>query len=220
MKRIALLLAVMCVAAILRHDLTAAEGQDLVNRAVQAVGGAEALARVKTLSVKGTSASGSPAIDGRGGEMRFACASDGSPSSPTSRAARPGRLGAQLPSTRRRATFTFSEIVTPDAGYVAGIDSNDARSRAYDSNPPAHSMSGPRLATSQRELRRGSSLLLLEMQKNPDRVSAGADVTVEAATYPAVNYRVGDQTFTVMFRRVTGFRPCPHPGLRQTSGAT
>jgi len=49
MKRIALLLAVMCVAASLRHDLTAAR-PGTSNRAVQAVGGAEALARVKTLS--------------------------------------------------------------------------------------------------------------------------------------------------------------------------
>src|SRR5206468_15637 len=39
---------------------------------------------------------------------------------------------------------------------------------------------------------------------NPDRVSAVADVTVGNLTYPAVAYRAGDQTFTVMFDRVTG----------------
>src|SRR5262249_59578927 len=51
---------------------------------------------------------------------------------------------------------------------------------------------------------RGSTLLLLEMLKNPDRVSPVPDVTVGSVTYPAVGYRAGDQTFTVMFDRVTG----------------
>jgi hypothetical protein len=100
--------------------------------------------------------------------------------------------------------FTFSEVVTPDAGYVAGIDSNGRTKQSLDSNPPAHSMSGLRLAISQRELRRGSTLLLLDMQKNPVRGAAAADVTVGSVTYPTVDYRVGDQTFTVMFDRVTG----------------
>jgi len=203
MKRTALLLAVMCVAASCATT-SPPRGQDLVNRAVQAVGGAEALARVKTLSVKGTVRQWEPeqSMDA-GGEMRFACASTFA--FVTDVASGATRIewvrNFQYPSPR---TFTFSEIVTPDAGYVAGIDSNGRTKQSLDSNPPAHSMSGPRLATSQRELRRGSSLLLLEMQKNPDRVSAGADVTVGSATYPAVNYRVGDQTFTVMFDRVTG----------------
>jgi hypothetical protein len=67
----------------------------------------------------------------------------------------------QYPSPR---TFTFSEIVTRDAGYVAGIDTNGRTKQSLDSNPPAHSMSGPRLATSQRELRRGSVLLLQEKE--------------------------------------------------------
>jgi hypothetical protein len=74
-------------------------------------------------------------------------------------------------------TFTFSEIVTPEAG--------------LDSNPPAHSMSGLRLAASQRELLRTSPLLVQEMWKNPDRVSATGGVTVGSVSYPAVDYRAG-----------------------------
>jgi glyoxylase-like metal-dependent hydrolase (beta-lactamase superfamily II) len=101
-------------------------------------------------------------------------------------------------------TFTFTEIVTPDAGYVAGIDSNGRTKQSRESNPPAHTMSGLRLAAAQRELQRGSPLLLLEMSKNPARVSAVADVTVGGSSYPAVAYRVGDQTLTVMFDRQTG----------------
>ena len=55
MKRIALLLAVTLVAASCTTTTSQQpQGQDLVNRAVQAVGGADALARVKTITVQGT----------------------------------------------------------------------------------------------------------------------------------------------------------------------
>jgi glyoxylase-like metal-dependent hydrolase (beta-lactamase superfamily II) len=101
-------------------------------------------------------------------------------------------------------TFTFTEIVTADAGYVAGIDSNGRNKQSQESNPPAHSMSGLRLATAQRELQRGSLLLLLDMQRSPDRVAAVGDVTVKGIAYPAVDFRTGSQTLTVMFDRVTG----------------
>src|SRR2546427_3497604 len=65
-------------------------------------------------------------------------------------------------------------------------------------------MSGLRLAPSQRELQRGSTLLLLEMLRNSERVAAVGDVTVGSLVYPAVDYRAGNQTLTVMFDRVTG----------------
>jgi glyoxylase-like metal-dependent hydrolase (beta-lactamase superfamily II) len=203
MKRAALLLAVLLIAASCATTSPPA-GVDLVNRAVQAVGGADALAAVKTLSVEGTVRQWEPEQSmAAGGETRFACASTFAfATDVASGATRVDWVrNFQYPSPR---TFTFSEIVTPDAGYVAGIDSNGRTKQSLDSTPPAHSMSGLRLAASQRELRRGSSLLLLEMQKNPDRVSAVPDVTVGAVTYPAVAYRAGDQTFTVMFDRVTG----------------
>ena len=205
MKRIALLLAVTLVAASCTTTTSQQpQGQDLVNRAVQAVGGADALARVKTITVQGTVRQWEPeqSMDA-GGEMRFACASTFTLASDVaSGATRVDWVrNFQYPAPR---TFTFSELVTSDAGYVAGIDSNGRTKQSLDSTPPAHTMSGPRLATSQRELRRGSTLLLLEMQKNPDRVSPTADVTVGTTTYPAVNYRAGDQTFTVMFDRTNG----------------
>src|SRR5262245_2315324 len=205
MKRIALLLAVMLVAASCTTTTSQQpQGQDLVSRAVQAVGGADALARVKTITVQGTVRQWEPeqSMDA-GGEMSFACAATFTlVSDVASGATRVDWVrNFQYPAPR---TFTFSEVVTADAGYVAGIDSNGRTKQSLESTPPAHSMSGPRLATSQRELRRGSTLLLLEMQKNPDRVSPTADVTVGGTTYPAVNYRAGEQTFTVMFDRVTG----------------
>src|SRR5262245_40606005 len=205
MKRIALLLAVMLVAASCTTTTSQQpQGQDLVSRAVQAVGGADALARVKTITVQGTVRQWEPeqSMDA-GGEMSFACAATFTlVSDVASGATRVDWVrNFQYPAPR---TFTFSEVVTADAGYVAGIDSNGRTKQSLESTPPAHSMSGLRLATSQRELRRGSSLLLLEMQKNPDRVAAAPDVTVGSVTYPAVAYRAGDQTFTVMFDRLTG----------------
>jgi glyoxylase-like metal-dependent hydrolase (beta-lactamase superfamily II) len=204
MKRIALLLAVILVAASCTTTTQSPQGQNLVERAVQAVGGADALARVKTITVQGTVRQWEPeqSMDA-GGEMRFACASTFTlVSDVASGATRVDWVrNFQYPAPR---TFTFSEVVTADAGYVAGIDSNGRTKQSLESTPPAHSMSGLRLATSQRELRRASTLLLLEMQKNRDRVSPTADVTVGSTTYPAVNYRAGDQTFTVMFDRVTG----------------
>src|SRR5258705_4147205 len=123
MKRAGLLLAVILLAASCA-TLSPPQGQDLVNRAVKAVGGADALAGVKTLSVEGTVRQWEPEQSmAAGGEMRFACASTFVFASDVASGAT--RIdwvrNFQYPAPR---TFTFSEIVTPDAGYVAGIDSN------------------------------------------------------------------------------------------------
>jgi hypothetical protein len=75
MKRAGLLLAVVLIAASCATT-SQPRGQDLVNRAVQAVGGAAALAKVKTLSMKGTVRQWEPEQSmAAGGEMRFPCAS-------------------------------------------------------------------------------------------------------------------------------------------------
>jgi hypothetical protein len=87
---------------------------------------------------------------------------------------------------------------------VTGIDSSGRTKQSIDAKPPAHTMSGLRLAAAHRELRRASPVLLLEMSKSPDRVSSVPDVTVGGVAYPAVDYRVGNQTMTVMFDRATG----------------
>ena len=101
-------------------------------------------------------------------------------------------------------TFTFSEIVTPDAGYVVGREANNLNKQAADLKSPAHSMSGLRLTATQREHHRASPLLLLDMSKNPSRLSSSPDVAVGGVSYPAVNYNVGAYTFTVLFDPKTG----------------
>ena len=171
--------------------------QSLVNRAVDAMGGAERLAGIKTIAFKGTAKYWEPEqSEVPGGEMRFANESNFS-----------GIIDAASRSTRidwvrnfaypAPRTFTFSEITTPEAGYVVGVDSNGRNAQNLKSSPPAHSMSGMRLASSQRELRRGGSAgLMLAMQRNPDRVQPAADI----GNQPAVSF----DGFIVAFDPATG----------------
>ncbi len=202
MKRIASLLAVSLV--VVSCATMQQGGQDLVGRSALALGGADALAGVQTLYLRGTVRQWEPEQSmTAGGEMRF------TGESAFEAITNVGTGATRIDWSRKFAypaprTFTFGEIVTPEAGYVAGIDSNGRTKQSLESTPPAHAMSGLRLATSQRELRRASPLLVLEMLKNPGRVRSVADVTVGGVGYPAVDYRAGDQTFTVMFDRATG----------------
>jgi glyoxylase-like metal-dependent hydrolase (beta-lactamase superfamily II) len=203
MKRAALLLAV----SLLLPSCATMQSQSAshVNRAVTATGGAEALAGVKTLFEKGTVKYWEPEQSMTpGGEMRFASEAsfEAFTDVATGTTAIDWSKKFAYPSPR---TFTFGEIVTPEVGYVSGIDSNGRTKQSMEAKPPAHTMSSLRLAAAQRELRRASPLLLLEMTKNPTRLSEVADVTVGGAAYPAVQYRAADnQTFIVMFDKGTG----------------
>src|SRR5438876_4475106 len=61
--------------------------------------------------------------------------------------------------------------------------------------------------------RRGSSLLLLEMLRNPERFSYASEIAVGGVAYPAVDYRAGDQTFTVMLDRKSTRLNSSHPSI-------
>ncbi len=195
---------VVALALIVVSCGTMQSGQDVVSRAVEAVGGAGALASVKTVAVKGTVRQWEPEQSMvPGGEMRFACEST------FEALVDVGAGSARIDWVRNFAyptprTFTFTEIVTPTAGYVAGIDSNGRTKQSLESKPPAHSMSGLRLAATQRELRRMVSLLPVEILKNRERATPMPDETVGGVSYPTVNYRAGGPLFTVMFDRATG----------------
>src|SRR5262249_41528609 len=178
---------------------TASYSQDLVNRAVKAMGGADALNAVKTVSVRGTVRQWEPEQSiVPDGEMRLA--NDSTFEMLIDVGTRSTRIdwvrNYVYPWTR---TYTFSEIITPDTGYVAGIDSIARNKQNLESNPPANAMSGLRLAATQRELRRAPAPLLRDMLRNPDKVSSAGNVTVGGAAYPAVKYRAGDVTYIVMF---------------------
>lgn len=171
--------------------------QSLVNRAVDAMGGAERLAGIKTITFKGSARYWEPEqSDVPGGEARFA--NESSVEGIIDAASRSSRIDIvrnfAYPAPR---TFTFSEVVTPDAGYVIGVDSNVRNAQNLKSNPPAHSMSGLRLAASQRESRRaGTAALVLAMQRSPDRVQPAAAI----AGQPAVSF----DGFIVAFDPATG----------------
>src|SRR5712691_5223203 len=197
MRRTAVLLLASLVVV---SGATASPRSDgLVSKAVQALGGESALANAKTVAVKGTVRQWEPEQSVMpGGDMRLT--NDSTFEIVVDYGARASRTDwvrdYVYPAKR---TYTFSEIVTPDAGYVIGIDSNARNKQNLESNPPAHAMSGLRLATTQREMRRTSPMMFLDMLRNPDRVSDAPDITVGGVAYPAVNYTMAGQTFIVAF---------------------
>ena len=206
MKRFSKMLAVSLAVSMVVAACASMQsgGKDLVTRAVTAQGGADALAAVKTISYKATVRQWEPEQSAKaGGEMRLA--GDSTVVAVTDVAAGATRMdwvrNFQYPAPR---TFTFTEIVTPEAGYVAGIDSNGRTKQSREATPPAHSMSSLRLATVQRELLAASPLLAFDMSKSPDRVTGAPSVTVGGVSHPAVDYRVGGHTLTVLFDPATG----------------
>jgi glyoxylase-like metal-dependent hydrolase (beta-lactamase superfamily II) len=191
MKRLLVLSSVLvCAFTLLSCASGPSKEQQLVSRAVEAMGGAQALADVRTVTFKGTWKQWEPEqSDVPGGEMRFA-----------NEAQLEGIVDVQAGASRTDwvknfaypapRTFTFSEIVTADAGYVIGIDSNGRNAQNQQSNPPAHSMSSLRLAAAQREARANVvSGLLLAMLFNPEQVQPAADIVAAGRSYPAVAYR-------------------------------
>lgn len=200
MKRLLAILLPLFIAAC----ATAPEPQDLVSRAINAMGGEAALATAKTVAVNGTVRQYDP-------EQTYAPAdapkhtNDSQFTQVTDLAAQASRIewvkNFRYPYV---VTRNFTEIVTPQAGYVVGIDSLLRNRQSQQTAPPAHAMSGLRLAMTQRELLRVSPWLLLQMRTHPERLSRRADVVIGSQTYPAVQYTSGELAYTVMFDSATG----------------
>jgi glyoxylase-like metal-dependent hydrolase (beta-lactamase superfamily II) len=177
---------------------------ELVNRALSSMGGVEAMRALRSASIKGTVKHWEPEQSHTpGGEMRFAADSsfDLTLDLASQRARTDWEKKFAYPAPR---TFKFTEVVAPDVGYVIGIDSNGRNAQSLQMKPPAHTMSGVRLTATQRELRRTSPALLLEMRGNPSRVQRVANITVGNVSYPALSYNAGSYTFIVMFDAQTG----------------
>src|SRR6267143_3019863 len=162
--------------------------QDLVNRAADGFGG-DTWATVRPVAIKGTVKQWEPEqSEVPGGEMRFA--NEANFETVLDRASRVGRTDWEKkfahPAPR---TYKFSEILTPEGGYVIGVDSTARNAQSQQSNPPAYAMSSLRLATTQREAGRGAlTSLLLNMRNNPDQVRSAPDLGVGGVVYPAVSY--------------------------------
>lgn len=176
---------------------------DLVNRAVDAIG-RSGLEQLKTINIKG---------DGKFWEPDESHAAGGDAVQVTDvtfdiqrdlarDAARISwvRDYLELPWPRLNS---YSEIVADGVGFVLG---NDGGPRSANMGPqgPERIMTGNRLATATRELKRTSPALLLEMAKQPDAILSHPDITVDRTSYPSARYQAGTTTFIVLFDRTTG----------------
>ncbi|CAN7720635.1 MBL fold metallo-hydrolase [Variovorax sp. LjRoot175] len=183
---------------------TAPEPRDLVSRAIDAMGGEAALATVRTVAVNGTVRQYDPEQTYAPGDAPR-LTNDSQFTQLTDLVAQASRIqwvkNFHYPYV---VTRTFTEIVTPEAGYVAGIDSLERNRQSLQATSPAHAMSGLRLAMTQRELLRVSPWLLLQMRSHPERLSRRADVVIGSLAYPAVHYSSGELAYTVMFDATTG----------------
>jgi glyoxylase-like metal-dependent hydrolase (beta-lactamase superfamily II) len=199
MKRALVLVSTLVLLSCASQQLT--REQTLVNKAVDAMGGAERLNSIQSLAAKGTAKQWEPEqSEVPGGEMRFA--NESSYEVLQDRKTRMSRTDIErrfaYPTAR---TFKYTEIVTPEAGYVLGVDTNGRNGQSQKMNPPAHSMSGYRLTTTQRESLRGTSTgLLLAMYNNPQQVRPALDVVAGGRSYPAVTYG----PYTVAFDPASG----------------
>ena len=193
MKRALALIAVSMLTACAAQQT---REQSLVDKALDAMGGADRFAALKSVAVKGTGKQWEPEqSDMPSGEMRFA--NETSFELVQDRSQRASRTDYErrfaYPAPR---TFKFSEVVFADSGYVLGVDSNGRNAQSQKMNPPAHAMSGARLATTQREALRGTiSRLLTEMNANPKELRPSSDLAAGGVSYPAVGYG----PFTVAF---------------------
>jgi len=100
--------------------------------------------------------------------------------------------------------YKYSEVITPEAGLVNGIDSSGRTKQSRDSNPPQHTMSGQRLAVMLRELQRSSPQLLIAMRADPHSLKMLADELVAGKRLTAVEYKTGTDRFVVMFDQASG----------------
>lgn len=181
----------------------AAESLALVDRALAAQGGAAAVGALRTLSVKATAVFSEPeqsVVPGgparAGGEGTFTDTRD--LAAGTARVEWVKRL--LYPGPRE---YRYTELVTPTAGAVLGVDSSARTKRSQDATP-RHAMSGVRLAATQRELLRTSPRLLADVRATPGRLARVRDVDVGGVRHPAVEWRPGTVTFTILFDPQTG----------------
>src|SRR5215470_2263315 len=192
--RYALLLSAALCAAVGQAQPAAAQGTapaDLVKQAVDALGGADALRALKTATVKGDAKHWEPGQSNSvNGESRFI--GDSTFTLSADMASGIARVDwerdLKYPAVEKSK---YSEIITATYGAV------------IDDKGEAKPMSGIRLASQLRELRRGSPALLLSALASPQNVAAIEDQKLGDQTYPAAVITLGGVKYTVLFDRTT-----------------
>jgi glyoxylase-like metal-dependent hydrolase (beta-lactamase superfamily II) len=189
----------IAICLIVSRAVPAAGAQDRVDAAYSAMGGD----KLKTLSLKASMEQFDP------GES-YSVSDPTKPATGTSDLTQSRDLVHGFtrnewvrPLPENTAKRIFTEIITPNAGYVVGNDAAAGRlpKRTNKSTPPEHTMSGRRLAANLRELER--PMLVAEMKQHPDRVSPLSSQKAAGKTYPAMQYRGDYGTFIVMFDPAT-----------------
>ena len=190
MKYALLLSAALCVAFGQAQPALAQSPGDLVKQAVDALGGADALRGIKTAVSKGTAKHWEPGQSySVNGEARFLGDSNFTLSADVANSIVRVDWDRDMKYLVEKAKY--SEITTPTYGAV------------IDEKGEAKPMSGIRLASLQRELRRGSPALLLPALASPQNVAAIEDQKLGDQTYPAAVVTVGAFKYTVLFDRTT-----------------
>jgi len=164
---------------------------DLVKQAVEAQGGADALRAIKTLVSKGDAKHWEPgqshSINGESrflGDSTFTVTADN-----VNRIVRfDWDRDMKYPAVEK---LKYSEITYPTYGAVV------------DEKGEAKPMSGIRLASLLRELRRSAPTLLLRVMESPQGVSAIEDQKLGDQTLPAVAYADGPNKYIIIFDRGT-----------------
>jgi glyoxylase-like metal-dependent hydrolase (beta-lactamase superfamily II) len=196
------LLVVSCAGS--SSAIRPAEPDSAVDRALTALGGADNLAAATAIAIKGSVKHWEPEQSVKpGGEMRLAGESTfvQHRAFPTGVARTEWLRKMAYPAPRE---YKFTELVTPVAGLVEGVDSTAVPKSATPTDPPRHAMSGVRLAAALRELERTSPRIVLDMKSDPGKVSAGSEITINGRGVPALRYHTGGATLTVAFDPATG----------------
>lgn len=189
---------------------------ELVKQAVAAEGGAEALRSLKGLTIKGTARHWEPGESYvAGGEPR---AVDRSAFTlvwdlDKDRARTDWDRGIEFPFPSRTR---YSEIVTPEFGFVAVAGANTAVVQADIPTAGAHPISGIRGAATLRELHRVAPTLLLKALDTPQKLRPMPDQALGGGLFaggfggifpmhrlPAVAYDDGGTTFIILFDPTT-----------------
>jgi glyoxylase-like metal-dependent hydrolase (beta-lactamase superfamily II) len=190
MKHVGIFAAALLLATAAIQPVAAQTPAELVQQAVAAQGGADALRGLTTLVIKGEAKHWEPGQSVRaGGEARFIGDSAFT-------------VHADIPNQVIRVDWDrdmkyvaverlqFSEIVHRTYGVV--VDAQGTRP-----------MSGIRLASHHREYGRGSPFLLLRALDNPQAVTAIQDQRFGEQSLPAIAFHAGNTRYIVLFDRTS-----------------
>jgi glyoxylase-like metal-dependent hydrolase (beta-lactamase superfamily II) len=188
---------VLCLAA------SAPAASDPVKAAAEALGGARALAGIRTLTVTGRITHWEPEQSVvPGGEPRLASESTFTLSRDlTTGASRTEWLRKLVAPAPRE--YRFTEVIAGGLGWVNGVDSTTRTRQSLDSSPPQHAMSGLRVAAALRELQRASPRLIADMLADPAAVSRIPDEALNGRRLPAVSLRRANYELEVLFDPAT-----------------